>query len=146
MSEVDVNGIKKYYPLLIAVLIIVSVSIALFMYDPYSKSSADNSKSSKDLYIYTSSKIINITAGNFAQDAVYIVSDSYEYAVSLTATGMPSNVEISFKPQHGVIPSFASIMLIKTNPDVEKKDYNITINGTGSNNITQWCNFTLSIK
>ena len=57
--------------------------------------------------------------------------NGYSYDVSLSASGQPSGVTITFSPDHGT-PTFASTMTIQVGYDVAPNTYSITISGIGS--------------
>ena len=71
----------------------------------------------------------------------------YEQPVSLSATGQPSGVVITFVPPFGEAkPSYTSSVTINVNQNVPAGDYTIIIKGTGADGKEHTCSYTLTIK
>jgi len=71
----------------------------------------------------------------------------YEYSVSLSATGQPPGVVVTFIPPiGGPTPSYTSTVTITVDSNVPPSDYTIIIKGTGADGKERSCNYILTIK
>jgi len=68
----------------------------------------------------------------------------YDKQVTLSATGMPTGVNVSFSSQSG-IPEFGSTMTINFDDTAELGTTTITIRGTGEDDTTKSTTFELTI-
>ncbi len=68
----------------------------------------------------------------------------YDKQVTLSATGMPTGVSVSFSPQSG-IPEFSSTMTISVDNTAEPGTTMITIRGTGEDDTEKSATFELTI-
>ena len=68
----------------------------------------------------------------------------YNKQVALSATGMPTGVNLSFSPQSGT-PEFGSTMTISVDDNAELGTTTITIRGTGEDDTTKSTTFELTI-
>ncbi len=68
----------------------------------------------------------------------------YDKEVTLSATGMPKGVSISFSPQSST-PEFGSTMTISVDNTAEPGTTTITIRGTGEDDTTKSATFELTI-
>jgi PGF-pre-PGF domain-containing protein len=71
--------------------------------------------------------------------------EGYEYSVSLSASGQPLGVDVSFNPDNGV-PPFDSTMTITVGLDVLAGTYTITILGVGADGTEHTRTFTLMVQ
>ena len=70
----------------------------------------------------------------------------YKGSVSLSASGLPSNVVVSFVPQTKVpMPAFTSNMMINVGPNVPVGKYKITIKGIGADGKEHSCMYILTV-
>jgi len=70
----------------------------------------------------------------------------YKGPVSLSASGLPSNVVVSFVPPiGGPIPAFTSNVMINVGPDVPVGEYKITIKGIGADGKEHSCKYILTV-
>ena len=71
----------------------------------------------------------------------------YEYPVSLSATGQPSGVEVTFVPSFGrPKPSYTSTVTINVDPSVSVGNYSIVMKGTGADGKEHSCCYNLRVK
>lgn len=87
-----------------------------------------------------------LTISNADESEVAIVVTSingYSSLVSLSATGQPAGVTISFTPT--AIPTFTSTMKVRVGYDVPLNTYPITITGSGSDGTIRSETFSLSV-
>jgi len=68
----------------------------------------------------------------------------YDKIVTLTATGVPDNVAVSFSPNTGT-PSFGSTMTITVGVQAVQKKTTITIKATGADAVEQTATFELTV-
>lgn len=68
----------------------------------------------------------------------------YAETVSLTASGQPSGVTVSFNPSSSA-PSFDSTITISVGSDVASGTYTLTITGTGGDGKTHTCAYALTV-
>lgn len=68
----------------------------------------------------------------------------YDKQVTLSATGMPTGVNVSFSPQSST-PEFGSTMTISVDDTAELGTTTITIRGTGEDDTTKSTTFELTI-
>ena len=68
----------------------------------------------------------------------------YNRTVTLSASGAPSGVTISFSPSSG-IPTFSSSMNVSASPSAPTGTYTITITGMGSDSAVRTTTYTLTI-
>jgi len=71
--------------------------------------------------------------------------NGYSYDVSLSASGQPSGVTISFSPVHGT-PTFTSTMSVQVAYDVPEDTYSLTVIGIGSDGKTHSKTFALEVE
>lgn len=70
----------------------------------------------------------------------------YEYPVSLSASGQPSDVVIAFVPPFGdATPAYASTMTINVDSKVPAGDYTVIIKGTGADGKEHSCTYILIV-
>ena len=71
----------------------------------------------------------------------------YDHTVSLSASGQPSGILISFAPPIGEAkPSYTSGVTIKVDPSVPAGKYPTKIKGTGADGIEHSCSYTLTVN
>jgi len=71
----------------------------------------------------------------------------YKHSVSLSASGQPSDVIITFIPPFGeATPAYASTMTINVDSNVPAGDHTITIKGTGADGEEHACKYILTIR
>ena len=70
----------------------------------------------------------------------------YEYNISLSASGQPSDVVITFAPpMGGPKPAFTSNVLVNVGSNVPIGSYEITIKGIGADGKEHSCNYILTV-
>lgn len=73
--------------------------------------------------------------------------DGYDKSVSLSASGQPSGVVITFTPPiGGAMPSYTSTVETSVALNVQAGDYTITIKGTGNDGKEHNVSYTLTVK
>ena len=71
----------------------------------------------------------------------------YEHPVSLSASGQPSDVVITFiPPSEEATPAYASTMTINVGSNVPASDYTVIIKGMGADGKEHACKYILTIK
>ena len=71
----------------------------------------------------------------------------YEHPVSLSASGLPSGIVVTFIPPiGGPTPSYTSTVTINVDPIVPAGDYEIVKKGTGADGKEHSCSYTLTVK
>ena len=71
----------------------------------------------------------------------------YKHPVSLSATGQPSGIVVTFVPPiSGPTPSYTSTVTINVYPSVPAGDKKITMEGTGADGKEHSCSYTLTVK
>ena len=71
----------------------------------------------------------------------------YEHPVSLSASGQPSDIVITFIPPfEEATPTYASTMTINVGSNVPASDYTVIIKGTGADGKEHACKYILTIK
>lgn len=87
-----------------------------------------------------------VTQGGSTTATISIAPISgYSYKVSLSSSGQPSGVSISFSPENGT-PSFTATMNVSVSRSAAVGSYTITITGTGTDGKTHSTTFTLKIN
>ncbi|MFH1821022.1 MAG: hypothetical protein ABH852_01055 [Methanobacteriota archaeon] len=69
---------------------------------------------------------------------------TYDKSVTLTATGQPTGVTVSFAPSSGT-PSFGSTMMITVDSSAARGKTTITIKATGPDSVEQTATFELTV-
>lgn len=69
---------------------------------------------------------------------------AYDKTVSLTATGKPEGVDVSFSPNSGV-PSFGSTMTVTVSSSALPGKTTITVKATGADAVEQTATFELTV-
>lgn len=69
----------------------------------------------------------------------------YTHTVTLSATGLPDNVEAGFSPRSEV-PNFGSTMTVKVGPNAPPGTHTITIKATGADGTEKSTIFELNIE
>lgn len=69
----------------------------------------------------------------------------YDKNVSLSASGVPANVRVSFSPNTGV-PAFGSTMTIVVENSAQSGTTTITIKATGTDGVQQTATFDLTVE
>lgn len=71
----------------------------------------------------------------------------YDHTVSLSASGQPSGIVITFVPPFGeATPSYTSSVTINVDSNVPVGDYTILIKGIGADGKEHSCSYTLTVK
>ncbi len=88
---------------------------------------------------------ISISNADEKDTTITITSiNGYSSSVSLSATGQPTGVSVSFAP-NSAIPTFTSTMNIRVGYDVLLNNYPITITGSGSDGKIRSVTFSLQV-
>lgn len=69
----------------------------------------------------------------------------YDKEVSLSASGVPTNVTVSFSPNSGV-PAFGSTMTVVVGSSAESGTTTITVKATGTDGVQQTATFELTVE
>lgn len=85
--------------------------------------------------------------GGVIQTTVTVMGiHGYEHPVSLSASGQPSGVVVTFVPPiGGPTPSYTSTVTINVQPSVSASVYTTIIKGTGADGKEYSCKYTLSV-
>jgi hypothetical protein len=103
-----------------------------------------SSSSSFDFYINFSQRSVNAQpGGNVSQDFSVVYQGPSSYPISLSATGLPPWVTVSFNPST-CTPFCISTMTISVSPSAPKGTYPVTITGNGGG-ITHSITFGLNV-
>lgn len=113
-----------------SLVIIAAVIVASIMIYPHFASTIGY-----DISVDLNPKDITAAPGDQIQAGVLVKKNkTYDQPVSLTANNLPKNVEISFLPQSGIMPTYSSIMEIIVSPNATEVDKRqIEIKGMGAN-------------
>jgi hypothetical protein len=86
--------------------------------------------------------------GNVIETTISIAStQGYEHSISLSASGQPSGVLITFTPPTGEpTPSFTSTMTINVDGDTPAGDYSITVTGIGTDGKVNSVEYNLTVS
>lgn len=89
----------------------------------------------------------SIQQGGVTTTAITVRGEhGYKKSVSLSASGQPSGVVISFVPPiGGATPAYTSNVTISVNANAPRGDYDIIIKGTGADGKEHTCTYTLTI-
>jgi kumamolisin len=100
-----------------------------------------------DFSISASPAAITVPKGSFGNSPITTTAlNGFNSAVALLATGLPTNVTVSFSPASVHAPgSGTSTMMIRVSSRVKPGTYNITIMGTGGDS-THTATFTLTVQ
>lgn len=101
-----------------------------------------------DFSISIDPMIGTIQAGGVIQMTVSVMGISgYDHTVTLSATGQPSGVVITFQPPFDEAkPSYTSSVTINVDKNVPADDYSIVMKGTGADGKEHGCSYTLTVK
>lgn len=130
----------RYLGLIIAIVaIVVTIIIWLWPIPPPPPS---------DFSISIDPMLGAIQAGGVIQTTVSVMGISgYDHTVSLSATGQPSGVVLTFVPPFGEAkPSYTSSVTINVDKNVPAGDYTLVIKGTGADGKEHSCSYTLTVK
>jgi hypothetical protein len=89
-----------------------------------------------------------VQRGGVIQTAITVEGiNHYKHPVSLTASGHPSDIVVTFVPPFGTaIPTYVSTMTMTVGSNVPIGDYTIVIQGMGADGIEHTCQYTLTVK
>ncbi|MEW6222233.1 MAG: PGF-pre-PGF domain-containing protein [Candidatus Hadarchaeota archaeon] len=97
-----------------------------------------------DFSISASPTTSEVSQGGSTQATITVTpSGGYSYTVSLSATGQPSGVSVSFTPENGT--SFTSTMSVVVSRYTQVGSHTITVTGKGTDGKTHTLTFTLKV-
>ncbi|MEW5995097.1 MAG: hypothetical protein AB1744_11980, partial [Candidatus Zixiibacteriota bacterium] len=97
-----------------------------------------------DFSISASPTTSEVSQGGSTQATITVTpSGGYSYTVSLSATGQPSGVSVSFTPENGT--SFTSTMSVVVSRYTQVGSHTITVTGKGTDWKTHTLTFTLKV-
>ncbi|MCL4436366.1 MAG: hypothetical protein M1503_02390 [Thaumarchaeota archaeon] len=99
----------------------------------------------QDFSIALSSSSVSVQQGGSASNTATVTPvNGYSNLVSLSSSGAPSEVTISFSPSSGT-PTFSSTISISASTSAASGTYPITVTGAGSDGKTHATSFTLQV-
>lgn len=102
--------------------------------------------SQQDFSLTLSSGSISIQQGGSGSNTVTVSPiNGYNKVVSLSASGVPSGVSVSFNPQSG-IPAFTSTMSVSASMSATPGSYPITVQAQGQDGKVHSMTFTLKVQ
>lgn len=126
-------------PIIVAIVVPISVVFVAHWLAP--PPSSDFSLSVKPM-------IGEVSASGVIQTTITVKGlHGYDHTVSLSASGQPTGIVISFAPPFGEAkPSYTSGVTIKVDADVPEGKYETKIKGMGADGKEHICNFILTVN